>query len=233
MRRLNSNNLWLIEQVATRFDYLLEKVVFVGGTVVDLLISDPGAPEARGSTDVDVIVEVASMVDYHKLREPLIALGFTEMVSDATPLVCRWGAAEITVDIMPTDESILGFSNEWYIDAIKTSEWVKINDNLSIRRISGPYFLMTKLAAFMNRGNSDFMASRDIEDVIAVLDGRPEIIDEIEGSLRKLKEALGREISRLLQNEDFLDALPGHLIDTQRLPILLKKLQAIVTVYQE
>jgi predicted nucleotidyltransferase len=136
------------------------------------------------------------------------------------------------VDIMPTDEKILGFSNEWYIDAIKTSEWIEIAENLSIRRISGPSFLMTKLAAFNDRGNGDYWGSSDIEDVVAVLDGRPGIIDEIMESHQKLKNALAQEFRSLLQNQDFMDALPGHLIDSHRLPTIIKRLQTTVAVSQ-
>jgi hypothetical protein len=40
-----------------------DSFVFVGGAVVDLLITDPAAPYARSTKDVDVIVEAASRLD--------------------------------------------------------------------------------------------------------------------------------------------------------------------------
>ena len=91
---------------------------------------------------------------------------------------------------------------------------------------------MTKLAAFNDRGNGDYLGSSDIEDVVAVLDGRPGIIDEIKESHQKLKIALVQEFVSLLQNEDFIDALPGHLIDRQRAPTIIKRLQTIAAMCQ-
>jgi predicted nucleotidyltransferase len=232
MRRPNQTNLKMVREVATAFGDLREEVVFVGGAIVDFLITDPASPEVRASMDVDVIIELASQMDYHALRGPLNSLGFKEDNSGNPPLICRWNINGIIVDIMPTDEKILGFSNEWYMDAIKTADWVEIAEKLSIRRISGPSFLMTKLAAFNDRGNEDYLGSSDIEDVIAVLDGRPGIIDEIKGSHQKLKNALVQEFRALLKNQDFMDALPGHLIDNHRSPTIIKRLQTIVGTCQ-
>ena len=55
-----------------------------------------------------------------------------------------------------------------------------------IRMVSAPYFLITKLEAFNGRGNGDYLMSHDIEDIVAVLDGRPEIFDEM--VLKELKQ---------------------------------------------
>jgi len=45
--------------------------------------------------------------------------------------------------------------------------------------VLAPYFLATKLEAFDGRGKGDYLSSHDIEDIVAVLDGRPEILDEL------------------------------------------------------
>lgn len=232
MRYPNEENLEMVRRVAIALDYLREQVVFVGGTVVDLLITDPASPPVRGSMDVDVIIEIASRMDYYALRGPLISLGFREDIAGESSLLCRWNIEGIIVDIMPTNEEILGFSNEWYIDAIRTAELVYIADRLSIRRISGPSFLMTKLTAFMNPGNGDFMGSHDIEDVIAVLDGRPEVISEIKDSHLKLKNSLINIFEALLEQEDFNDAILGHLPDRERHPTVMERIQTIASMSQ-
>jgi len=54
------------------------------------------------------------------------------------------------------------------------------------------YFLATKLEAFDHRGGGDFLLSRDVEDVIAVLDGRPEIVDEVREVDAELRIYLGK-----------------------------------------
>jgi predicted nucleotidyltransferase len=217
----------MVRRVAIGLDYLRKQVVFVGGAVVNLLITDPASPPARVSMDVDVIIEIASQIEYHKLRGPLTSLGFKEDSTGEPPLICRWNIDGIKVDIMPTDENILGFSNEWYVDAIETADWVNITEELSIRRISGPSFLMTKFAAFNDRGGGDYVGSPDIEDVIAVLDGRTEIIDEIINSHLKLKTSLIKTFKDLLQEEEFADSVLGHLPDRERYPTIIKRIQTI------
>lgn len=52
-----------LETAATILGPLLDEVVFVGGATVHLWLTDPGAPPARATEDVDVICEVASRVE--------------------------------------------------------------------------------------------------------------------------------------------------------------------------
>jgi len=52
-------------------------------------------------------------------------------------------------------------------------------EGIEIRIASAPHFLATKVEAFLGRGNNDFMGSADMEDIITIIDGRTEIIQEI------------------------------------------------------
>lgn len=83
------------------------------------------------------------------------------------------------LDVMPTDEDVLGFGNRWYHMAVRTAESVQLPSGRSIRLISAPVFLATKLEAFHGRGGGDFLASHDLEDVAVVVDGRPELANEV------------------------------------------------------
>jgi hypothetical protein len=78
--------------------------------------------------------------------------------------------------------------------------------------VASPYFLATKLEAFESRGESDYLISRDMEDIVTVLDGRPEIVSEVQQASEELKNYLVERCSMLLEERDFLDALPGHLL---------------------
>ena len=77
--------------------------------------------------------------------------------------------------------------------------------------VSAPYFLLTKLEAFDGRGNGDYQASHDLEDVIAVLDGRPGVVTEVEQADGAPAEALRERFRALLRNPRFMDAIAGHL----------------------
>ena len=52
----NDPNVFLLERVAEQLgEALLEQLVFVGGAVAGVLITDPAMPEIRPTQDVDVI----------------------------------------------------------------------------------------------------------------------------------------------------------------------------------
>jgi hypothetical protein len=219
----------MIRHVAARLGHLRERVVFLGGAATALLITDSAAPDVRVTTDVDMIVEIASRVDYHRFSESLRAADFTEDTSEGAPL-CRWIVDGIAVDVMPTDEEILGFSNQWYPQALQCAT-VQVIADMAIRIVTAPYFLATKIDAFYNRGAGDFMASHDMEDIITLLDGRPEIVEEVNAAPNDIREFLSRKFGEFLHNRYFLDALPGHLLpdaaSQQRSPILMGRITAI------
>lgn len=100
-----SPNRDLLTCVATRLKPLLEQLVFVGGQVTELLITDPVASYFRVTEDVDVICDVASRPDYYQLGERLKKLGFTEDTTPGAPM-CRWRAGTDVIDVMPIDEEI-------------------------------------------------------------------------------------------------------------------------------
>jgi hypothetical protein len=55
------------------------------------------------------------------------------------------------------------------------------------------------------------LASHDLEDLIAVIDGRAELPGEIQASENAVRTYIGSEIKRLNGIQEFVDALPGHL----------------------
>jgi len=232
MNRAVEANLAMIRHVAARLGHLREKVVFLGGAATALLITDSAASDVRVTIDVDVIVETASRGDYYSLAESLRSAGFSEDSREGAP-VCRWIVDGIAVDVMPTDAEILGFSNQWYEQALRFSTVRNISDDMAIRLVTAPYFLATKIDAFHNRGAGDFIASHDMEDIITLLDGRPEIVEEVRTAPDDVRKFLAGKFREFLNNRSFLDALPGHLLpdsaSQQRIPILMGRITAIAS----
>lgn len=99
----------MITTVARRLGSLREKVVFVGGCATGLFITDPAMPEVRVTKDVDVIIDIATRMEYSRLEADLRSKGFRNDISEDAPL-CRWVVDGIKVDVMPTKKDILGFS---------------------------------------------------------------------------------------------------------------------------
>ncbi len=59
-------------------------------------------------------------------------------------------------------------------------------------RASAPCFLATKFEAFYSRGGGDYLLSKDIEDILAVVDGRLELIEELRRYDRDVREFVRR-----------------------------------------
>jgi hypothetical protein len=100
-----------------------------------------------------------------------------------------------------------------------------------LRVVTTPYFIGTKLEAFRGRGKGDFYASSDLEDIMTVLDGRPTVVEEVADSPRELRLYIGNEVGRMLDNPEFVNALPGHLagdeISQARVPMVLRTLKLL------
>jgi len=179
MVRSQNPNLIILSLAVNQLGKLADEMVFLGGCATGLLITDPAAPPIRVTKDADAIVQVISLSDYHRLSEKLRTHGFREDTSAEAP-ICRWVTEDVILDVIPTDEQILGFGNRWYTPAIDHAVNIQLPSGRSIRMVSAPYFLITKLEAFDGRGGGDYLTSHDIEDIISLLDGRPSILDEVD-----------------------------------------------------
>jgi hypothetical protein len=226
-----NSNIESLKHVATRLGPLLSEVVFVGGCTTGLFITDKAAGEVRATLDVDVIAEIASYAEYATFSERLRAQGFREDASEGAP-VCRWLIDEMILDVMPTEQRVLGFTNRWYRAAMDSSQEIKLDPKLRIRTVTAPYFIATKLEAFRGRGRGDFAASHDLEDILTVIDGREEIVQEISGA-KKVQPYIADELSKLLRTPAFLDSLPGHLLpdatSQARASLLLNRIKQIAS----
>jgi hypothetical protein len=180
-------SLELLEVGASALGLLREEVVFVGGASVVLWITDPAASSPRPTKDVDVIVEVAGRWGYEQFSKRMRAQGFTEDAESS--VICRWRYAglDLTLDVMPTDAGILGFSNRWHAVALPHALECRLPSGTKIRAITPPYLLATKLEAFAGRGGGDLVGSRDFEDAISLVDGRAALVDEVHASPGELR----------------------------------------------
>jgi hypothetical protein len=215
-------------RVARALGDFRSEVVFVGGATLGILVSDPAAPKVRPTDDVDVVVEVLSYVDYElsvavRLRE----LGFA-VCTDLNAPICAWELDGMRVDVMPSDERVLGFSNRWYQEVLSTAVATMLG-GLSLNVISPACFLATKFVAFSSRGDGDYYASQDLEDIAVVIDGRPEITADLRAASQELRAYVAESAASLLCTEAFLNALPGH-VEAGRAEIVIGRLRKLSTI---
>jgi len=221
----------MLAVVGAKLSMLPRRVVFVGGATTELFITDPAAPEVRATIDVDVIVRVESRAEYLiDVRNELLAVGAREDPSDGAP-TCRWILDGVLVDVMPPSEQVLGFTNRWYPDALEHAEARRLPDGTVILVTTGPLFLATKIEAFRGRGGGDYLASKDMEDIITVLDGRLELVEEVAAAEPGLRSFLREAFAEWLSRSDFEDTVAGHLpgdIDSQgRVEVILERVASI------
>lgn len=190
----------MLHTVAQGLDYLLPQVVFVGGSVTELYATDSAATEVRPTDDVDCVVELVSYSNLNELEEKLRKLKFTNDTESG--VICRWKYAGLQVDIMPDDESILGFSNEWYKKGMAHTLNYTFADGTSIRYFEPAYFLASKFVALKERGGNDWRVSTDFEDIIYVLDNRTNLFEELKAANNDVLSFLKSEFEKLLSKSN-------------------------------
>lgn len=88
---------------------------------------------------------------------------------------------------MPCDQSVLGFSNRWYKPGIGKSIHHLLPSGTRILIFSIPYFLACKIEAFICRGENNFYYSKDIEDVVILLDGCATLLEQVQKADAEVK----------------------------------------------
>ena len=202
-------NLVRIKGVYNALAELNETLAFVGGATVSLYVDKPEQTDVRPTNDIDVLIEIGSYGDYVKIQEKLAAIGFN--VDPEAKVTCRYKYQGLTVDVMPTDENVLGFSNKCYKEGFSNLTTYQIDERTIVNIFSPPYFIASKLEAFKGRGNNDGRTSQDFEDIVFVLDNRKTIWQELNESGRELKDYLKEEWNILLNNRNIEEWLSGHL----------------------
>jgi hypothetical protein len=199
---------------------LRARLVFVGGCTTALYITDPIVLEGvRATDDVDLIVDLAGFAEWVALTERLRACGFTEAAADDS-VICRMKLGELKVDFMPDDEAILGFSNRWYAKGIETAVPEQLEEALEI-----------KLEAHRGRGEGDLIGSRDAEDILLLVDGREQLLEEIASGEPDIREYIAEQIAELLDDPNFDHFLEGNIRGPAgRVDIVYERLLAISTL---
>jgi hypothetical protein len=224
--RSSDPNLPHLLRIAQALGPLREHVVFIGGAVAGLLVTDPLAETVRATRDVDAVVNT-SRGTFHRIEKQLSLQGFAR--DSSSDVICRWVHREsgLLFDLMPVETDVLGFSNRWYPYAATTAVPINLGEGIVIRLVSAVAFVATKLEAFADRGRGDFLVSHDLEDVLNIVDGRAELLVELADSPAEIREAVAEAFATLCGQPGFFNALPGLLTDPTRVGLITARLQSI------
>ncbi len=209
------------------------EVVFVGGVTIHLWLTDEAAPPARATDDVDVICDVHTRGAYYAVAERLRERGLTEALDE--PVMCRWRhrATGLAIDVMPVAGDVLGFTNRWYSLGIETAVERTLGSGAVIRAVTPPVVVATKLAAWRGRGRGDVILSRDVHDILVLVNGRGELAEELAGQPTELRDYVAAELKALRALPYFDYAIQGVVrgygpAATARAAVVQERVAAIV-----
>jgi hypothetical protein len=138
------------------------------------------------------------------------------------------------VDIMPTKESVLGFTNRWYLAGLSSLMPISVTESCYWRVLSPPFLLASKCEAFGDRGFGDPASSSDLEDIVSLINARPSLFAEVMAANEVCRIFLAKWFSNVLKTEEILDVIPYHLAPgasgQQRLPMVLDRMRKIASI---
>jgi hypothetical protein len=139
----------------------------------------------------------------------------------------------LLLDVMPSEAGVLGFANRWQKQALPHARQVALPSGATIRAVSPTFILATKLEAFGSRGRGDFLGSRDFADVITLVDGRAELVDEVQDAPRELRRYLAETLTSAAREPGFEYGVLGPLLpdaasQARAETIILPRLRRIV-----
>lgn len=217
----------LIINVARGLGDLNKKAVYVGGVVVSLYANDPAAPDVRPTDDVDITLEITSVGKLEALRQSLEEKGFRQ--SEQDDVICRFRYRGIKVDIMGIREVGWAPANAWFEPGFDHLQELDI-DGISIKILSLPYFLASKIAAFHGRAK-DPRTSHDWEDITYILDNRKELAEELLAAPEEVLEFLTGEFKNMLDDSSLTEAIQANLeyaIQSERFAMIEEKLNRVI-----
>lgn len=201
-----------IEESILALDTVLEgapfEFVYLGGSVLSLLVTDPQADSVRVTKDIDLMLGARTRMEYHHAESYLEEKGFRHDTDSGAPL-CRWLFEATKFDLLPIRENVLGWRSRWFESAFAHAERIVLAGR-TIRIVSAPYFVALKLEAFEERGAGDFLTSTDFEDVVCLFNGRPSIVGEI-ASEPELRTDFGPRFGRYLNHPDLIPSVEGFV----------------------
>ena len=224
MIRQEENRLALYE-AATLLQDLNDEVVYVGGRIVGLLVTDELEDDVRPTFDIDVAVEVTGIIAHYALEDRLKALGFKPDVT----INCRYMHGETIIDVMHTDGVLQGLNATWYQDGFDHAIDVKISGDKSIKILNSVYFVASKLEAFHDRAykQKNYLDCKDLEDIVNVINGRPEFVEEIQNAKTDVKKYISNFIVCLVNDEKWFDAIKSIARQERSRLIVLNALEKI------
>jgi hypothetical protein len=196
--------------VASVLDRLPQPVVYTGGATIPLYLDALSARDMRPTDDVDCVVEITTQREYYRLAATLRDLGLSEDSTPGAPL-CRWLCGGVKLDVMPINPEVLGFGKLWYEQGVAEARDFVLPNGMTVKIFTIAYLLGSKIEAFRQRGRNQFYFSKDFEDIVALFNGCPNLIAEIEAHGTEIRNFIIEWVRTERKN---LDAMAPAFLST-------------------
>lgn len=195
-----------------------QRFVFAGASILPLLLDDPAAPPPRFTVDVDAAVNVLTYSQWERLQSRLRECGVVVRGNPAVGKgrICLFHLDEIEVDIMPVRLQLILPPSRMLELGFQFAEPHQLADDLEILALSAPGLLAAKLEAFGDRGAHDPAISKDLDDIVALLDRRLGVGAEVSGAPAEMRHFIAVVMTRLLGDGHVRDVISDLLRDRER-----------------
>jgi len=222
----------IIEAVAADLASLGVEGVFTGASTLPLLVTDPVVRGVlRHTRDVDVIVLVSGLVHYQGIQSGLRRLGYQDRLEEEGPL-CRLWREGVPVDVMPCPDPGVGTDNRWFRPGCQQPDRVGLPGGGRIAVLDPVYFAAAKIDAFRSRGRVggklDWYGSPDLEDLLALVDGTPELAEQVSTAPADVAQHISGWATELLSQPDARDIVDGNAATPGRTTLLTERLESLV-----
>ncbi len=220
-------NLKVVEKVAISLEELNDDVIYVGGAVVSLYVTDEGAEQPRPTKDIDISVQISTYSQMDELREKLALKKIYPAPSEK--IMYRYSYEDILIDFIPFEETILGPTNSWLKPGFEKAYPVNIGE-IEIKILPVSLFLATKWEAYKSRGN-DPRTSHDFEDIIYIVDNNLEVVEDIRNANKDVQNFLKEMSTEILNHNSRNEIIECHINPfsaNERREIVIAKLNEIL-----
>ena len=219
-------NLKVVEKVALALEEINDDVIYVGGAVVSLYVTDKGAEQPRPTKDIDISVQISSYAQMDQLRERLASKKIYPASSET--VMYRYTYEDVLIDFIPFEETPLGPTNRWLKPGFKRAYPTTIG-KATIKILPVSMFLATKWEAYKNRGG-DYRMSHDFEDIIYVIDNNLNLVNNIIEADKDVQLFLKEMCNEILSHPSRNEIIECHInpfTAIERKELIIEKLKKI------
>jgi hypothetical protein len=203
---------------ARAIEPLLNRVVFTGRQVAELLATNPVVAMPRSTFASDVVLRVLSTASLDRVAVDLQRLGLRRGARTATS--DRWSVgASVTLDLTYVSGDENDPSTIWLEYASLLTMAVNVGNGLSARITGAPALLALDWAAFRSSGESA-LDSGELEDVIVLVAGRAEVVREMGAAPPELRSFVASETRRFLEYDGAGHVIQFAIPDARQFPML-------------